>query len=162
LILDSVVPHNAGYDLVPVELRAVARVLRLACRDAKCSGDPAADLAAVVRKRHDGGQVLDALTVLSIVDPTFRQISNVPEALRRPRRGAPAQLTALLIGVGRGQATPAEALSQGLHASAVCADWRFPWGDSDAPLATRAAKLARAAAKLTPGDVWPFDRMTTV
>src|SRR5262249_34063579 len=54
LILDSVVPHNAGYDLVPVELRAVARVLRLACRDPRCPTDPAADLAAVVRKRHDG------------------------------------------------------------------------------------------------------------
>src|SRR5438034_306234 len=30
LVLDSVVPHVAGFELVPVELRAVARVLRLA------------------------------------------------------------------------------------------------------------------------------------
>jgi pimeloyl-ACP methyl ester carboxylesterase len=55
------------------------------------------------------------------------------------------------------QEAPAEALDQGLHASALCGDWRWPWGSSAAPLAGREAKLARAAAKVDP---YPFDRAT--
>jgi len=58
------------------------------------------------------------------------------------------------------QAAPAEALSQGLHASALCADLRFPWGSSSSPVAKRATMLVRAAAHLRPSDVWPFDRST--
>src|SRR5262249_28768313 len=78
LVLDSVVPHDAGYELVPIELRAVARVLRLACAQARCSTDPAADLAAVVARYRNGPALLDALTTISIVDPTFRRLSDVP------------------------------------------------------------------------------------
>jgi pimeloyl-ACP methyl ester carboxylesterase len=160
LVLDSVVPHDAGSDLVPVELRAVARVLRLACRMPTCAGDPAADLAAVVRRHRDGAELLDALTLLSIVDPSFRQVMDVPDALRRARRGDLARLDLLVAATRRWEAAPAEALSQGLHASALCADWRFPWGGADAPLGTRPAKLAAAASRLAPRDVWPFDRAT--
>jgi pimeloyl-ACP methyl ester carboxylesterase len=60
------------------------------------------------------------------------------------------------------QAAPADLLSQGLHASALCADWRWPWGSSSAPVAPRAAKLARAAARLKAKDLLPFDRTTAV
>jgi pimeloyl-ACP methyl ester carboxylesterase len=160
LVLDSVVPQDAGFGLVPIELRAVARVLRAACRAPVCPTDPAADLAAVVRRDHNGPQLLDALTTLSIVDPTFRRAFDVPALLRRARNGDAAGLDALLRTVRGWEAFPASALSQGLHASALCADWRFPWGRSDAPLATRAAMLAAATRRLTSGDVWPFDRAT--
>ena len=34
-------------------MRETARVLRAVCRAQHCPGDPAADLAAVVRARHD-------------------------------------------------------------------------------------------------------------
>src|SRR5262249_30939244 len=132
LVLDSVVPHDAGYELVPVELRAVARVLRVVCADAGCREDPAADLAAVVRRYHDGPALLDALTTISVVDPTFRHPLDVLDALRRARRGDAARLDALLHTIRRWDAAPAEGLSQGLHASALCADWRFPWGDARA------------------------------
>ena len=162
LVLDSVVPHDAGYYLLPIELRAAARVLRLACAGGGCSSDPAADLASVVRRYHDGPALLDALTLISIVDPTFRQPLDVPDALRRARRGDPARLEQLLLTTRGWEAAPAGGLSQGLHASALCADWRFPWGDSDAPVRGRAAKLARAVAKLAPREIWPFDRATAL
>ena len=59
-----------------------------------------------------------------------------------------------------GARRPAAQLSQGLHASALCADFRFPWGDSASAPASRAALLARAAARLRPADLGPFDRAT--
>ena len=155
LVLDSVVPHNVGFELLPIELRAVGRVLRAAC-GARC----AADLAAVVQRRHYGPQLLDALTLISIVDPTFRNSFDVPNVLRRARLGDLSGLRLLLRTTSVWQAAPAEALSQGLHASALCADWRFPWGDSGTPVSVRAARLARAAARLRSRDVWPFDRAT--
>jgi pimeloyl-ACP methyl ester carboxylesterase len=155
LVLDSVVPHNSGYELVPIELRAAGRVLRLAC-GARCADD----LAAVVRLRHNGPQLLDALTLLSIVDPTFRSPLDVPDALHRARLGDASSLTNLLRTTRAWEAAPADQLSQGLHASALCADWRFPWGDSRAPMSGRAAKLARTVARLRSRDVLPFDRAT--
>ncbi len=153
LVLDSVVPHNAGFGLIPVELRAVGRVLRAVCGSAACGND----FAAVVHRRHDGPQLFDALTAMSIVDPTFRGAFDVPALLRRAARGDDAGLQGFLRTVRRWQAAPAQALSQGLHASTLCADWRFPWGDSSAPLAGRETKLAAAVGG---ADLWPFDRST--
>jgi len=161
LVLDSVVPHDAGYHLVPIELRAAARVLRLACGGG-CSSDPAADLAAVVRRYHDGPALLDAMTLISIVDPTFRRPLDVPDALSRASRGDPARVEELVLRTRRWEAASAEDLSQGLHASALCADWRFPWGDSNAPLGARTAKLATAMMRLAPHELWPFDRETAL
>jgi len=76
LVLDSVVPHVGQTDLGVVEFRATARVLRSVC-GATC----VADLGAVVRARHNGAQLLDALTLLSIVDPTYRTSFDVPRLL---------------------------------------------------------------------------------
>ena len=56
--------------------------------------------------------------------------------------------------------TPAAALDQGLHASALCADWRYPWGDSAAPLAERAAKLRVAVERIPARKLYPFDART--
>ena len=42
----------------------------------------------------------------------------------------------------------------------VCADMLMPWGGPDTPLADRPAALARAVARLTTAQVWPFDRAT--
>jgi pimeloyl-ACP methyl ester carboxylesterase len=157
LVLDSVVPHD---DLDPLQLasmRASARVLRAACRQQGCASDPAEDLAAVVRQRRDGPALLDTLVALSIVDPSF---GGVPAALHAARQGRPLQLDRLVAAVRRGQQAPAEALSQGLHASTLCTDMRAPWGDSAAPLAGRAAALQRVISGLSPDQVWPFDRAT--
>jgi pimeloyl-ACP methyl ester carboxylesterase len=160
LVLDSVVPHEAGPALIPEELRASARVLRLACRGTRCPGDPAADLARVVRARHDGPELLSALTLLSIVDPTYRKIFDIPALLHRARSGDTAGLDRFLATARRWSAAPAGELSQGLHAAALCGDWRFPWGASGAPLVGRSAALRRFAARQPASRLWPYDHAT--
>ena len=155
LVLDSVVPHVGQSDLGVDEFRATARVLRDVC-GASC----VADLAAVVRTRRDGPLLLDALTVLSIVDPTYRSPFDVPALLHDARHGRPAALRSLLDTARRWSAAPASALDQGLHASALCADWRYPWGSSAAPTAGREAAVQRAVSRLPSARLYPFDRAT--
>jgi pimeloyl-ACP methyl ester carboxylesterase len=161
LVLDSVVPQDATAQLETEALPQVARVLRLVCTEHPCQGDPAADLAAVVARDHDGVPLLDAIVLLSVVDPTFRQTADVPMLLHEARLGHSAGLTTLLTGIRLAEdAAGAADLSQGLHASALCGDWRFPWGDSATPLAGRAVALRRYVASLPGSAVWPFDRAT--
>jgi pimeloyl-ACP methyl ester carboxylesterase len=162
LVLDSVVPHTGTESLGPVELRETARVLRSACAASSCAGDPAADLASVVRTLHDGPQLLDALTLISVVDPTYKNQFDVLAALHAAAAGDTGALDAMLSTTHGWEDTPAEQLSQGLHASALCADWRFPWGSSSTPLAGRAAALARFKSSLKESDVWPYDAETAV
>jgi pimeloyl-ACP methyl ester carboxylesterase len=163
LVLDSVVPHDGSLGLGTPSMRRAAAALRLACRAAPaCTHDPADDLAAVVRARHDGPQLLDTLVVLSIVDPTYRKAFDVPGVLRSARTGSGSGLDAMLATTARWDSAPAAALSQGLHAAALCSDARWPWGTSAAPLAGRAAALRHAVAGLPERSVWPFDRATVL
>jgi pimeloyl-ACP methyl ester carboxylesterase len=155
LVLDSVVPHIGLTDLGVVEFRGTARVLRGVCGQ-RCVDD----LAAVVKRYHDGVGILDALTTDSIVDPTYKLYFDVPLALRKARNGAPGLLESFIASMHAGGAAPADALDQGLHASALCADWRYPWGTSAAPLSGREAALTRAVAKLRARALFPFDRRT--
>ena len=157
LVLDSVVPHAGGFDLGVAETRATARILRDVCGDS-C----VANLAAAVHRLHDGPLLLDALTTDSIIDPTFSADTDVPAALASARNGDIVPLEQFLGTMHSDDSIPAEALDQGLHASALCADWRFPWGDSAAPLTRRVAKLRRAVARLRPADLYPFDRDTAL
>ncbi|WP_416874350.1 alpha/beta hydrolase [Kitasatospora sp. SC0581] len=157
LVLDSVVPQQ-GYD--PLDLAALpasARVLRAACQATGCTTDPAADLAATVRRYGNGAQVLDALTSYEFTDPNY---GGVPEALHEAAGGQPEKLQAFIETVHRDDAAPAEALSQGLHAATVCADSRFPWGSTDTPVAGRAAALERTRQRLTAEQTWPYDPAT--
>jgi pimeloyl-ACP methyl ester carboxylesterase len=118
------------------------------------------DLAAVVKRYDNGVGVLDALTTDSIVDPTYKTVFDIPQALRAARKGAPGLLESFIVSMHAGDQAPAEALDQGLHASALCGDWRYPWGTSAAPLAGREAALSRAVAKLPTKALFPFDRKT--
>ena len=105
--------------------------------------------------------MFDALTFDSIADPTFRTFWNVPAALHGARRGNRKELDRFLAAASAYQRdTPAAALDQGLHASALCADWRYPWGNSAAPLAGRAAKLRAAVARIPAAQLYPFDPRT--
>jgi len=113
----------------------------------------------VVRSRGGGAELLDALVTLSVVDPTFR---GVPEALRAARQGQPAQLDRLVAAVREGSAATAAELSQGLHASTLCADTPAPWGDSSAPVEGRAEALRSAVARFPEAELLPFDRATAV
>jgi hypothetical protein len=125
-----------------------------------CGGACVSDLAAVVRRDHLGPQLFDALTFDSIADPTYRTYWNVPSALHAARDGNRKQLDRFLAAALRFQRWPASQLDQGLHASTLCADWRYPWGDSAAPLAGRAAKLRAAVARIPAAKLYPFDAQT--
>jgi pimeloyl-ACP methyl ester carboxylesterase len=157
LVLDSVVPSWNVDPLQLVNMRRSAAVLRDVCAAQRCGFDPASDLAAVVRRYHDGPALLDMLVALSVGDPSF---PGVPDALHAAAAGHPDVLTALMVRVRTADAATAGELSQGLHASALCADMPMPWGGPDTPLADRPAALARAVGRLTPAQVWPFDRAT--
>ena len=157
LVLDSVVPHG-GVDPLAVDvMHAVPRVLRDACAAIRCVGDPVDDAAIVVAREHDGVDLLDLATMISVVDPGFESLL---EALHAAAQGSTGQLQALLRGYRNGFQGPADELSQGLHASALCSDWRFPWGTSAAPLAGREAAVDSAVGALTAADLAPFDANT--
>ncbi|MFD7583929.1 alpha/beta fold hydrolase [Kitasatospora sp. NPDC059811] len=158
LVLDSVVPQQ-GFD--PLDLAALpasARVLRAACQATGCTTDPAADLAATVRRYGNGAQILSALTGYEFIDPNY---GGVPEILHEAAAGQPAKLQDF-FGLVRRQvdAASAEELSQGLHSAALCADSRFPWGTTDTPVAGRAAALERTRQRLTAEQTWPYDAAT--
>ncbi|MFD7825887.1 alpha/beta fold hydrolase [Kitasatospora sp. NPDC059803] len=158
LVLDSVVPQQ-GFD--PLDLAALpasARVLRAACQATGCTTDPAADLAATVRRYGNGAQILSALTGYEFIDPNY---GGVPEILHEAAAGQPAKLQDFFDLVRRQvDAASAEELSQGLHSAALCADSRFPWGTTDTPVAGRAAALERTRQRLTAEQTWPYDPAT--
>ncbi|HEY2603207.1 MAG TPA: alpha/beta fold hydrolase [Thermoleophilaceae bacterium] len=157
LVLDSVVPHDRIEPFQLETIHAVPRVLRAACRATHCGTDPVSDLAAVVRRYHNGPALLDSLVTLSIGDPDYQ---GVPGALAAARAGDPARLERLMAGTRRGDRLPAAFLSVGLHDSTLCADYPQPWGGPSVPIAARRAAIARAAARLTPATVAPFDKAT--
>jgi pimeloyl-ACP methyl ester carboxylesterase len=158
LVLDSVVPQVGLFDLGVVEFAGVKRVL-----GAVCGKGCVADLAAVVRRDRLGPQLLDALTFDSIADPTYRKFWNVPAALHVAARGNRKALDRFLNAASVYQlGTPAAALDQGLHASALCADWRYPWGNSSAPVPGREAKLRAAVARIPKERLYPFDVRTAL
>jgi pimeloyl-ACP methyl ester carboxylesterase len=160
LVLDSVLPHD-GIDMLSVtSMSATARVLRDACRQAGCATDPVADLARVVRRYGNGAEVLDALVLMSIVDPTFVRNVDIPQLLHAAASGDRYGLDSFLAGVRAGTSAPAGTLSQGLHASTLCTDLQGPWGTSAVPVAVRTAALERAVTRLSTRSVWPFDRRT--
>ena len=155
LVLDSVVPQAANGQLETQAFPRAGQVLRNVC------GGCADDLAADIARYHNGTQLLDALVALSVFDPTYRSVFDVPFVLSRARHGNAGPLNAMLAGIRAAEAsTRSSDLSQGLHASALCEDWLYPWGSSAAALAGRKAALDRYAARLPKSAFWPFDRAT--
>jgi pimeloyl-ACP methyl ester carboxylesterase len=156
LVLDSVVPHTALDPLYVAGAHGAARVLRAVCRANRCKTDPGADLAAAVRKRPSiQPRLLDALVTLSVADPRY---PGVIAALHAARRGKFGLLSALVARWEPDPNTPEELFSQGLHASALCADTEMPWGASSVPTARRLPALKRAAARVPAKAIWPFTR----
>src|SRR5262249_41395998 len=141
MVLDSVVPQT-GYDPMDrAAMRAAPRVLTEACAAIGCHTDPAADLAKVVDTYGNGVDVLDTLTTWEFVDPDYAAMI---DALHQAAGGDPAELQGLIAGVREGSAATAEELSQGLHASTLCLDGRYPWGRADTPVAGRQEALEKA------------------
>jgi pimeloyl-ACP methyl ester carboxylesterase len=153
LVLDSVVPHTGINGLSVENAHAAGRVLRALCYERKCIGDPAEQLAFVVRTSSIDTRLLDALVTLSVFDPTY---PGVIDALYAASHGRRAPLEQLVRRFGPDTNTPAEALSQGLHASALCADNPMPWGSPDTPTARRLSALLDAAVRVRRPAIWPF------
>jgi pimeloyl-ACP methyl ester carboxylesterase len=149
LVLDSVVPHDGtGVALETANMHRAVAVL---------GARTARDLAKVVRARKDGPEILNALVTMSVAEPRYPGVSS---ALRSAARGRFDELNTLLYRWQPDPATPAVALSQGLHASTLCADTPMPWGGSATAPAKRAGALKRAVARLKTSAVYPFDRAT--
>jgi pimeloyl-ACP methyl ester carboxylesterase len=147
LVLDSVVPHDGAGALGVENAHAVGRVI---------GARAAADLDAVVRMRPRVELPLfDAIVTTSIVDPTFGRVA---PALRAARAGNWSPLDSFLADFRPDPSVPVSIFSQGLHASALCADTPLPWGGPAAPLARRAPALRRAVARIRDSAVWPFTR----
>jgi pimeloyl-ACP methyl ester carboxylesterase len=156
LVLDSVVPHDGSFELLAAQMRRTGAVLRLACRTGpRCVGDPADDLAAIVRARHNGTALLEALFNLGTVDWSYRTLFDVPRLLHEARLGNGRGLEAMVAARAGGGSISADELSAGLRASELCADGRWP-------LAGRAEALRRAVERLPLRAVWPFDRTTAL
>ena len=158
LVLDSVVPQQGPDPFYLAALQETARVLRSVCAQQHCGRDPATDLASIVRTRHDGPQLLDALVADSVAFPSF---PGVLATLHAAASGHTAGLARFMKAVKVGDAAPAEALSQGLHESTLCLDLPRPW-DAERGTAARAALAARLGARIAPRSVFPFDRATAI
>lgn len=157
LVLDSVVPHE---NVDPLHLDAIGRtaeVLRMVCKETACTTDPAQELSEVVRVRHNGPELFDTLTSLSIGAP---RLADVPAALHDAVRGDYAKLDEIVAAEQRIQAATAGEFSQGLNVSTLCQDLRGPWGDAATPNTGRAAAIQKAAAALPDAAVFPYDRAT--
>jgi pimeloyl-ACP methyl ester carboxylesterase len=153
-VLDSVVPHTGVDPLYGAGYAASARVLGAVCAAQRCGWDPAADLAAVIQRDHDGPELFAALVDESVGAPDFR---GVLQALHAAARGSDTGARRFIAAVRRGSSVPARVLSQGLHESTLCLDLAAPWNPAAAS-SVRRAQLARLTAGLPASELGPFDR----
>ena len=159
LVLDSVVPHDTFDPLEIAAFNRTAQVLQMVCAEIRCPTDPAHDLAQAIRVGHNGVQLLDVLSGLTHGAP---RLASALAALHDAARGDYAALDAIVSAETRLRASSAEIFSQGLFASTVCADFRWPWGGADAPVPGRVDALTRAVATLSDATLFPFDRATAI
>ena len=157
LVLDSVVPHEGINGLSVENARAVGRVLRpsaanAAAREIRPSSSPSS--SRDVEHRHGAARRAGDAERLRPDLP-----GRIGALLRRVAT-EPACATRQLL-VDRftpDPRTPAEALSQGLHASALCADNPMPWGGPATPIAQPAHRAARRRRESSRASIWPFTR----
>ena len=145
LVLDSVVPSEGVTMTSEVSIKATQRVL---------GDETAKQLHEVVEKHHDGPALLDVLTGLSVGQPRG---NGAAQAIKQAADVDMGPLDALIRNVrGVMRSWDAQRLSQGLHASTLCADTQAPWSP-EASLDARRQALEDAAA---PIDPYPYDRAT--
>ena len=157
LVLDSVVPHDSFDPLAITAFNRSAQVLQMVCRQIRCPTDPARDLAQVIQLRHDGPQLFDVLSGLTHGAP---RLADALVALHEAARGHYAALDAIIAAERQRRAASAEIFSQGLFATTVCEDFRWPWGAADTPVPERADATTAAVAALPDTAVFPYDRAT--
>src|SRR4029079_2663473 len=155
LVLDSVVPQVGINGLSVENASAVGRVLRSLCSELTCHGDPAEQLAFVVRTSSIDMRLLDALVTLSVFDPTCPGVIGALYAASHGRRG---DLQGLVDRFAPDTKTPGHAPHHGRHVSALCADNPMPWGGPATPTQNRLTALLDAAVHVKPPSIWPFTR----
>jgi pimeloyl-ACP methyl ester carboxylesterase len=165
MVLDSVVPVAGVPALYEDSLHRSADVLRDACAATHCTGDPAADLAKVVKSRHNGVAVFDFVVTATIVDASFGGRSYFPvlDLLRQAASGDPQPLDDAIASVRRDSDPGSANYSSGLHLATLCPELvGAPWGSPDSAPSSRGAAVATAQSKVDAGAVWPFDVATAV
>lgn len=156
LVLDSVVPQQGVDPLYLAALQATARVLRDACAQAGCRWDPAEDVRTLVRRDHDGPQLLNALVAESVAVPSFTEVLGPVHAAAEGHTHA---LKVFLAELPSYESAPADVLSQGLHESTLCLDLAAPWNPT-AGGSERALAIRRAIERVPARSLFPFDRAT--
>ena len=150
LVLDSVVPAEGVEPAVRGPIKATARVLGQETTKA---------LAKVVARRAQRpGDARHAHGAVGRRAARRRLHGRDPPGRGRRRRLAEALARAACAKVVH--RWTAKKLSQGLHASTLCADTPAPWGDASAPLGGPQAGAEAAADKLSDADLYPYDRET--
>lgn len=128
VVLDSVLPDTDAEALSTTVLSttvmpATARVLRAACAARTCPGDPAADLATVVKGRTDGATILNVIGEIGYGNPDY---NGLPELLHQAALGDSKPLDDALAGFVQGNSPPIAEYSEGLHVATYCADVTWP------------------------------------
>jgi pimeloyl-ACP methyl ester carboxylesterase len=162
LVLDSVVPQRNVDPLYVASMHRAAFVLRQACQRRRCRYDPATELARVIARYGYAVRIFDILVILSIIDPRLSSPSiGFLARLHEAAKGNPGPLRNLINGFYSGPGVGPQTYSSGLHAATLCADIPdMPWGNAAAPLAGRAAALARAIQRIPDAATWPFPPAT--
>lgn len=173
LVLDSVVEPSGVDPFLRTTVASVPRVLRTLCAGAcHFTRDPAADLAALVRRlerRPLGGTALDGrgrrqhvsvapedllgLLVAGDLDPLLR--AAYPAAVHAALHGDAAPLLRMAAGGGTDGFGPED--SGALYLATTCEDGGVPW-PAGTPLQQRRADEDAAFAALPDRTFAPFDR----
>jgi pimeloyl-ACP methyl ester carboxylesterase len=162
MVLDSVVPADGVPALYEDSLHRSAEVLRDACTQNKCDGDPAADVAKIVADRHNGVELFDFLVTATIAEASFAGRSYYPvlDLIHKAANGDAQPLEDAMADLRKGSDPGAEIYSSGLHMATLCPELAEPpWGRPDAPL-PRDGIVKALQQGLNKDAVWPFDPAT--
>jgi pimeloyl-ACP methyl ester carboxylesterase len=184
LVLDSVVELDGPDPYYRDSMEAVPRALRSLCRR-RCSwtGDPVADVAALVRRIASRGPLrgvlidrrgrprakrltrvgLFSILVAGDFDPSLR--AAFPGAVRAALTGDVAPLLRLGRRAFEVDALPPppRALSSAVYAATSCEEVHFPWARTTPPDEAERHRQAEADALAVPESAFePFDRATAL
>jgi pimeloyl-ACP methyl ester carboxylesterase len=165
MVLDSVVPVQGVPALYLDSLHRTAEVLRDACATTHCAGDPAADLAAVVKAHHNGVELFDLIVSATIVEASFagRSFYPVLDLLHQAAGGDAKALEDAIADLRRGSDPGAAVYSSGLHMATLCPEIAgAPWGSPSSAPSSRGASVDKAESQVDTAAVWPFDAATVV
>jgi pimeloyl-ACP methyl ester carboxylesterase len=178
LVLDSVVEPDGPDPFSREIFAAIPRVLGLLCTKGceEITGDPTADLGALVKKlaggllhgtvvKPDGRHTrtrLGRIRLLDLLltgdfDPTLR--SGLPAAVRSALAGDAAPILRLADRADRLLREPVGLFNPAVYAATQCEEGPLPWARS-ASIASRSAQAKALFATIPDSALGPFDRVT--